>query len=274
MKLALYYLRVFLSEVPNLSYVLSNKSLIRSLSLTAELWYFLISQKTFLKNQPRQFSFVYQNQAFTLALHSATDIAALIEIFVLREYDWNLAWSPKTILDLGAHWGDTAIYYSLELPEAKIYSLEPNPEIYARLEHTARQFKNITPVQGAFSSESGTHTFYISDNSLGNSLIRRTGTTGQITVRALTFEDICSIAGVAEFDLVKFDIEGAEKYIFNDPTLVTKAKAFIGEIHLDLTDITLADVEAYFSNFQVDIQKINQFRYIVKAVKVRGSSEI
>ncbi|MEN9920414.1 MAG: hypothetical protein RL538_307 [Candidatus Parcubacteria bacterium] len=262
-----FYIKTFFSHVPRLAWMLSDKALIRAIKLTASLCFFLASRKTFLKGKSKSFSFVYNKKTFFLDLKSGIDIAVLVEVFVFLEYKWNLPFQPKTILDLGAHWGDTAIYYALEYPPAKILSVEPSPDIFQRLVEQTKQFDGIVPLLGAFGSKKEVVDFYISENSLGNSLSRRSDQDRVVEVQVFDMDSLCEVASVPIFDLVKFDIEGGEHNIFANPLIKEKARAFIGELHFDLMEETLDDVKEYFSDFRTEFQKINDRRYIVKAVK-------
>lgn len=246
--------------------MLSENKLVRATGLTFILWFFLISRKTFLRGVPKTFQFTYKDKQFSLQLNSAIDIAVLVEIFVLKEYEWKLPFEVKNILDLGAHWGDSAIYYSLEYPGSKVFAVEPTPAEFARLQKLSNVF-NIVPINGALGDVDGTSTLFVSKSSLGNSFSKRSETDSEIAIETFTMQKLGHLAGVEKFDLIKFDIEGAEKIIFADKNIKSLAKAFIGEIHLDLMDVSLEEVKNYFSDFNLSISELSKTRYIIKAVK-------
>lgn len=263
-----YYFRTFFVDIPKLAGQLAGGSFLEQIHLCLQLWWFVLSRKTILKGKPKHFRFTFEGKAFEVELRSGIDVAVLGEVFVLKEYVWDKIKNPKAILDLGAHWGDTAIYYALKYPDARIISVEPSPHIFKRLKTTTKQFSHITPVQGALGSETGEMEFFVSENTLGNSLTRRSSSDSVIKVRTFTINDLCSHAGIETFDLIKFDIEGGEQHIFSDPGIKKRANAFIGEIHLDLMDVSLEDIRKYFINdFEVEIQQIHNQRYIIKAFK-------
>lgn len=263
-----YYFRTFFVDIPKLAGQLAGGSFLEQIRLCLQLWWFVLSRKTILKGKPKHFQFTFEGKAFEVELQSGIDVAVLGEVFVLKEYVWDKIKNPKAILDLGAHWGDTAIYYSLKYPDARIISVEPSPHIFKRLETTAKQFSHITPLQGALGSEAAEMEFFVSENTLGNSLTRRSSSDSVIKVKTFTVDDLCSHAGIEAFDLIKFDIEGGEQHIFSDPNFKKRTVAFIGEIHLDLMDVSLEDIRKYFINdFEVEIQQIRNQRYIIKAFK-------
>lgn len=268
MKIIRHYLILLFYSTPVLARVLSGGDFFNSINLYFRLAYFLISRKTFLRGHSQTFKFYYKKKSFSLDIDSGIDVAVLAEIFVLNEYKWDLPFEPKSVLDLGAHWGDSSIFYSLEYPHSKIIAVEPSSRVYQRLKKQVKQFSNILPVAAAFGPKKESVDFFISDNSLGNSLNRRSKSDVTEKVEVLTMSDFCNLAELSIFDLVKFDIEGGEKYIFQDDSVKNYGKAFIGEIHLDLMDVTLKDIRNYFSGFELNLIKISSQRYIVRAIKI------
>jgi FkbM family methyltransferase len=183
---------------------------------------------------------------------------------VYKEYQWDLDFEVKNILDLGAHWGDSSLFYALQYPNASIYAVEPTPESFARLQTVAKTFPNIIPIQAALGMSRGKLPLYISKSTLGNSLTSRSDKDMQVIVDALSLKDFCERAGVAHFDVIKFDIEGAENVIFQDQSNIKLSKSFIGEIHYDLTNLTPEDIVEFFSSPNLDLIKLNEKRSILR----------
>lgn len=261
--------RIFI-QLPKLATALAGHSYPRASFLYFKFLYFSISRKSLLKNKPLNFKFYFNKRRFSLDLLNNLDIAVLVEIFVLKEYDWTPSNfdGAKNILDLGAHWGDTALFYALKFPSAQIISVEPMPETYSRLKYVTEQFKNVLTQQGALDEVTKKVTFYVSENSVGNSLLKREQSTSAIKVQTITIDEILKKFNVAKFDLVKFDIEGAETVIFNYENLPNFSDAYIGEIHLDLIDTTLDDIKSKFIGFNVDFKYLKNNRYILTAEKI------
>src|SRR5665213_1362795 len=61
--------------------------------------------------------------------YGTSDASALNEVLFRKgkksEYYFPLDEEPKVILDIGGHIGDSAIYYALKYPKARIYTVEP-----------------------------------------------------------------------------------------------------------------------------------------------------
>lgn len=262
-----HYIKTLFWYIPKLAKEFSGNSSLNCLILTFNFWAFVLTRKTILRGVPKTFKFEYKSKIFTLKSYTAIDIAVLAEVFVLKEYEWRLDHKVDNILDLGSHWGDSSIYYAMEYPQATIFAVEPTPDAFNRLTELSKQFPNITPIKGALSDKAGEQTLFVSDSTLGNSFIKRSTNGGEISVSTFDFNSLKNIMGVKMVDLVKFDIEGAEKYLFADSSIKNYVKSFIGEIHLDLMDVSLEDVHEYFSDFKLDLFKLSESRYIIKATR-------
>lgn len=260
--------RVFHSLIV-LAHKLGGKNIWGQFSLYAKLLVASVHWKLFGK-KTYAFDFVYSGLKFKLLLHDSTDIAALEEIYVEGEYDWELPFVPKFILDLGANYGDTSLYYSAKYPNATIVALEPSEESYKRLcVHTADSDK-IIPVNAALSLNDGSQRFYLNPaNNLGNSLYQRVEGDPFIEVPTMRLETLVrKYVGSGKFDLIKFDIEGGEEVFAEESNLSAFARAFIGELHYDLIKISKEKMLAAWPDFITEIQNLSsKERVIIRANK-------
>lgn len=254
-------------QLPVAAFTLSDRSLVRSIVTYVRLVYFSLTRKRVLKGRRMRFSFVFRGHTFELELFDNLDVAVLVEVFALHEYVWDPGFTPRTILDLGAHWGDTALFYAMSYPEAKIISVEPAPATFKRLQTVTGPFKNITPVQGAISATDEPVDLYLFESSLGNSFVSRSDTSEVVSVTGVTVERLLDQNGGAPYDLIKFDIEGAEEILFASGSLRKYARAYIGEIHLDLMSMSLDEVKAVFADFEYNLVSIGKNRYILRATQ-------
>lgn len=215
-----------------------------------------------------EFSFFFGGKHFTLFLSHVTDLAVLHEVFFLKEYEWKLHDTPTTILDLGAHWGDSSIYYHLVYPDAIIYAVEPAPDTYAQLVKNVSNISNIVPIQAAITNFTGTAELNISSSSFGNSFQPRPDTQKVVTVPVYTMRDLFSKLGIIHVDLIKFDIEGAEEKLFVTDSPKEFADAYIGEVHEDLISIDSNIFISKFDSFGIKKERLsNPRRFILKAIK-------
>lgn len=264
MKFLKHYLRTVFIFAPKLAFGLSDK-FPSAIWLVTKLWVFLISNKLF--GSEMSFVFRFMGKDFHLRLKSGIDVAVLTEVFVLREYDWELDFEPQTIVDLGAHWGDSSLYYAMRYPDAKVFAVEPAPNMFDRLKEVVAQFENVVPVNAAVGDKTGEIEFYVSENSLGNSVQKRNKTDKRILVQSYGLEDFMKAHEIEKIDLLKFDIEGAEEKLFQAKG-IKRAKACIGELHFDLINLSKDDVVQLFADtYDISLEPIDSNRSIMKAIK-------
>lgn len=206
---------------------------------------------------------------FIFTCISRSDIAVCKEVFLLEEYKWEAIVDPKIIIDLGAHVGDTALYYHACYPQAQIYAVEPDPVSFARLCENTKNIKEITPVHAAIGARTGSITLHTSSrSSLRASIAERDGATGKITVPLLTLSALYEQYKITRADLCKFDIEGGEKDMFGSLNAIAYADAYIGEFHGDLIPIDIQTFLQSFSDFTVTAQPMSRNnRFKIQAIK-------
>jgi FkbM family methyltransferase len=261
-------MRILFTTIPRITAVLSGDTIGHRVLLWLRLMYFAISRKFYARGKSMAFTFSYEKNEFTLFLSYVTDLAVLYEVFYLKEYEWGLRSAPKVIVDLGAHWGDTSVYYHLMYPEAMIYAVEPAPGTYSQLRKNVAHIPHIIPVQAAVSDRTGTAELNISPSSFGSSLHKRSDTQEVVGVPVYTIQDLFLKLGIDRADLIKFDIEGAEEKLFVTGTPSEFADAYIGEVHEDLISIDFKEFESKFNGFFVEkIGLTNPHRFVMRAVR-------
>ncbi|MES2749649.1 MAG: FkbM family methyltransferase [Patescibacteria group bacterium] len=254
------------SIIPSLARLLSGGSLYRQLRIAATLYYFILSRKMFKQSQNDiKLNSVFNSREITFYLKYPMDIAVLREVFIDNEYAWCPIENPKVIVDLGAHFGDTTLYYNARFPDATVIAVEPSPENYSRLvKHTAA-IANIKPVQAAVGGSNGTIELNIGSSSLGHSVLARKDSHHSVTVPLITLTELFEKNAIAKADLIKFDVEGAEFDIFKSINPADYATAYIGEIHFDLGTVTKDEFEYWFKDFTMQWTQIRTDRYLFNA---------
>jgi FkbM family methyltransferase len=119
--------------------------------------------------------------------------------------------SNPTIIDIGAHIGITALYFSRHNPTAKIICYEPNPDIFTILKKNTRRAMNIKLINSAVHDYSGRAKFKIGTQAWGGSLLDN-GETNTINVKVTPASLVCH----DHIDLLKLDAEGSEYAIIVD----------------------------------------------------------
>lgn len=125
---------------------------------------------------------------------------------------------PNTIvLDVGANVGFyTLLAASLVGEGGRVYAFEPQPDVRALLVRSVavNGYKarcQIVPL--GVSNKAGTATFYLgSRDSIYASLFANQNTEGTVIIETVTLDKFFAMEGWPSVDLIKMDIEGAEKY--------------------------------------------------------------
>lgn len=141
----------------------------------------------------------------------------LNSVFEREDYGVELPTPPRTIIDAGAYTGFSAIYFAERYPAERILALEPDPSNFALLVRNVRPFPNIIPLQQALwhrdghidlhDPGTGHWGFYVSPDGpdVGQSLAQ---------VEAVSLRTLIERFALERIDLLKLNVEGAEKEIF------------------------------------------------------------
>lgn len=163
------------------------------------------------------------------------DICLIRSIFESEEYALPLAnFQPKLILDCGGNIGCAAVYFANKYPDAQIYSVEPEKENFQFLQYNTAFYDNIQPIKSALWDK---ETFIrVEDRGFGKWGYMTFETTADDSeaFKTTTVSKILAQSGFDEIDLLKIDIEGAEKEVFAAPDVdewLPKVKVLTIELH-------------------------------------------
>ncbi len=151
----------------------------------------------------------------------SSDISTFKEVLIENEYAFALLKVPHTIIDVGANIGLASIWFAVHYPEAKIFAVEAERMNFDLLVKNVAVFPNITPMHAALWSHGGM--LAIDDpNDDGpwgfQTKEMSSDAAGEYgTVEALGGAELIARSGFGRVDLLKIDIEGAEKEVFSDP---------------------------------------------------------
>lgn len=192
-----------------------------------------------------------------------SDLVVLWEMFVRKQYA--VPGDVRSIVDVGGNIGASALYFLLYAPRAHIYVLEPNPDLFARLELSFAHEPRITLVNAAVAVADGEVTFYQNQNHLSGSLIERAGTSRAIAVRSITLDSLCRDLGIARIDLLKFDIEGGEYEMLKGLSERVEVNEMIGELHYDLVPALREALPALLKGYAYTEARVHGSRSVMHA---------
>jgi FkbM family methyltransferase len=160
-----------------------------------------------------------------------SDYAIFEQIFIEHQYRLPLDINATTIFDLGANVGYASVYFANKFPNAKIFALEPETNNYAIAQKNTANYSNITLAQGAVWNKS--EDINLVDKGFGEAAYMVEKGSGNNVVRGYTIDEIMNLMNITTIDILKIDIEGAEKEIFetNFENWITNTKMIIVETH-------------------------------------------
>lgn len=143
-----------------------------------------------------------------------SDIQVLWQVFGERWFNLEDIAPPQLIVDGGAYTGYTAVFFATKYPDAKIIAIEPNDENCTLFRRNCAAYGNIELVQAAvWDSDIPLQI----ENPADPSWMLRMGEDPAAETPQLYGINLATILAASGFDtidLLKLDIEGAEKVVF------------------------------------------------------------
>jgi len=147
----------------------------------------------------------------------SSDFSVFLQVFCLNDYLFNATVDISTIIDAGANVGYTAVYFSRRYPNAKIICIEPDQKNFELLKMNTDGLENVTCLLGALWNEETSISLIddghqewgyitIPSDGLGNSMYNQ--------VKTYTVNGIKELMGFKHIGLLKMDIEGSEREVF------------------------------------------------------------
>jgi FkbM family methyltransferase len=161
------------------------------------------------------------------AVTDITQAKALLEVFGDGDYDVAIDGEVRTIFDLGANAGQSAVYFRDLYPAARIVSVEADPEVARLVARNMRGDTNHEILAAAVSDHAGTVTLA---RDQGHSWASRVVADG-LTVPAVTIMDMMNERGIDQLDVLKIDIEGEEWVALTADRVLEKMRWVLGEVH-------------------------------------------
>lgn len=162
-----------------------------------------------------------------------TDFMCFNDIFLNKSYEIDIP-DPKWIIDCGANIGIGSVYFKVKYPESNIVSLEMEEGNFEILEKNTQNYNNIHLEKVAVWSSSDEDLILEDGNKeWGYTVTNEKKGVVFKKVKSITIDDIMKKYNIEVIDLIKIDIEGAEKEIFKEGVCewLSKTKVLIIELH-------------------------------------------
>jgi len=175
---------------------------------------------------------------FRIRYDNFADDQIFNEVILKRSY-WGIGNKDKTkrILDIGSNIGLSVISFLSEYPSAELVAVEPESENFKLLEENIlpyiREDRTLYAIQKAVYSVD--RELILRDSGTGSHGFRtvENGNEGRIgMIQAISINSLLNQLGWSTVDIIKIDIEGAEKELFESNTeWIGRTRYLIVETH-------------------------------------------
>jgi FkbM family methyltransferase len=147
----------------------------------------------------------------------SSDFKCFKKVFIDEEYRSPFVEDPNLIVDAGANIGMATLYYSMLYPSARIYSIEPEESNFVLLAKNCKGLPNVTLIKAALWKDGENLVIADSDAEKWEFTVAVGGACSggnEEEVQSITISDILRISNSEIIDILKIDIEGAEREVF------------------------------------------------------------
>jgi FkbM family methyltransferase len=246
-------LRYYLTSIPTLLRGVRSWPTMGAVSLGLP-----VRQPIVVRTRPRPLRF---------RVHSAMDVWTVKETCLDRFYDLAglHADEVRIVVDLGAGFGDFAIYAAGRYPRSTVYAYEPSPVSFARLQANVRlnradRVRSFPLAVGG--RDSGPLTLYTGTRAAVQHTTVRPGAAPAaqtVQVESVPLAEVFREHAIARCDLLKIDCEGAEYDILlqSDASVLDKIRHIVMEYHDSVTAHAHTDLVAFLRRhgFQVAVRR-------------------
>jgi FkbM family methyltransferase len=170
--------------------------------------------------------------------HGTSDKYVAIEVLAHRQYAaLQSLIDVKTVVDAGANVGTASVFFLSAFPNCRVVSLEPDPGNFSVLEHNLAPYGDrakaiqialwgtdeaLAISRGGF-RDGAEWSFQVTKTEQGNSA----------EVRGTTISALVEELGWNTIDILKIDIEGAEREVFSaiDTAVLNRIRTIAVELH-------------------------------------------
>jgi FkbM family methyltransferase len=162
-----------------------------------------------------------------------SDVSVYNEVLLGGQYALDLPFRVQTIIDVGANIGMASLYYVQKYPDARIVAVEAEASNFAILTRNVKPYPNILPIHAALWKKDGE--ILIATPSSSEPPFSKVGfVVNEVEgapVRAVTMRTLMRETQIDYIDLLKVDIEGAEKEVFQSCDWMGSVRCLAIELH-------------------------------------------
>jgi FkbM family methyltransferase len=164
---------------------------------------------------------------------NTSDLEVFKQIFTYKDYDIDYKIKPKIIIDGGANVGYSSIFFARKFKNAKIFAIEPEESNFEVLKENTKKYKNIIPIKKGLWPTKGYLKIIDNGQEKYGFITKIVKKNEKYDVEVITINDLMKKYNITKIDILKLDIEGAEKELFeeNYDNWLDKTEILIIELH-------------------------------------------
>ena len=195
----------FLQAIIRFTYSFENLGMISSIKI---IWFRILKKSINVKISTKKFGEVFWNTKRDWVItHFYTP---QIEIF-----SPNNKIEVNLIVDLGANIGIETLRFAKLYPKAKIFSIEAVKENFETLIKNTKNMSNVTSINAAIWDKNSKLKIIKKSESGQARYIQEVRNSDKFHIRGMPFNKILSAYSIKGICILKIDIEGAERKLFN-----------------------------------------------------------
>ena len=155
------------------------------------------------------------------------------QVFLEGQYNFHIPYTPVTIIDGGANIGLASVYFSHRYPSANIVAVEPNQENSKVLKKNIVNFSNVKAKLGGIWNDNKQVIIVNAKDNDNAFMVEEVDASTPGSITAYSIGSIMQEMNWSTIDLLKLDIEGSEKEVFekNYESWLPHTKMIIIEVH-------------------------------------------
>jgi FkbM family methyltransferase len=197
----------------------------------------------------------------------STDVFVLLEVFTDRQYQMPADFrAPAVIVDAGANVGLASVFFASRYPNATIVAIEPDDDNFELLLANTAECTNVRPMKAAL-----WHTHEqveLRDPGIGDwGLQVHPSAEAANGIATVTMDDL--VAEYGRVNLLKMDIEGAEREVLNASSSWLGS---VGAIAVELHETETNDVLSLFGELTrefLDVGMRNSVTVVIRPDELR-----
>lgn len=185
----------------------------------------------------------------------SSDLPTFFEVIVQNDYDIPISFEPKTIVDCGANVGYTSVFFKNKFPNANVIAIEAEKANFEMVKKNLESYNGTTFLHKGIWPK--TAFLKVNNIGLGNwgFTVSETNNPAEADIEAISIKDLMIENNIQQIDILKIDIEGSEKELFETDFdfWLSRTKILIIELHDRLKPETSATVFKALLNYKFSV---------------------